>query len=70
MFRRQFVSAVALVLLPAIGSSQTGSGVITGTVRDASGAAIPGASVRIVNAKTRGAVEAVSDEQGPTAAVR
>jgi iron complex outermembrane receptor protein len=64
MFRKQFVLAAALMLLPAISSGQTGSGVITGTVRDASGGAIPGATVRIVNSKTRGAVEAVSDEQG------
>ena len=60
----RFVIAAGLLLLPAIGSSQTGSGVITGTVRDASGGAIPGATVRIINANTRGAVEAVSDEQG------
>ena len=63
-FRRHLIVALALVLLPAIGSSQTGSGLITGTVRDASGGAIPGATVRIVNTGTRGTVEAVSDEQG------
>jgi len=64
VFRRQFVIAAALVLLPAISSGQTGSGTIAGTVRDASGGAIPGATVRIVNSTTRRAVEAVSDEQG------
>jgi len=60
VFRRQFVIAAALVLLPAISSGQTGSGTIAGTVRDASGGAIPGATVRIVNSTTRRAVEAVS----------
>ena len=60
----RFVIAGALLLLPAIASSQTGSGIITGTVRDASGGAVPGATVRIVNSNTHRAVEAVSDEQG------
>ena len=64
MFRKQFAIALALVLMPAIGWAQDGSAIITGTVRDASGGAIPGATVRVVNANTRGTVEAVSDAQG------
>jgi iron complex outermembrane receptor protein len=52
------------VLVPAAAFAQVETGVITGTVRDASGGAIPGATVRVVNEKTRGAVDAVSDQQG------
>ena len=45
-------------------SAQSVTGTITGTVRDASGGAIPGATVRVVNEKTRGAVDTTSDGQG------
>jgi hypothetical protein len=50
--------------VPALASGQTGTAAITGTIRDASGGTVPGAVVRIVNAQTRGAVDAVTDEQG------
>jgi hypothetical protein len=56
--------AVLAMLLPAAAFAQAETGVITGSVRDASGGAIPGATVRIINEKTRGAVETVSDPQG------
>ncbi len=42
----------------------TAASTITGVVRDSSGGAIPGATVRVVNEATGVAVEAVSDEQG------
>jgi iron complex outermembrane recepter protein len=57
------VAALA-VLIPALASAQADTGAITGTVRDASGGAIPGATVRVVNEKTRRAADAVSDQQG------
>jgi iron complex outermembrane receptor protein len=67
MFRGLLIVAAALVL-PAVASGQAGTSAststITGTVRDASGGAIPGATVRIVNEKTHGTVDAVSDQQG------
>src|SRR4051794_18663911 len=40
------------------------TGVVAGIVRDASGGAIPGATIRLVNEKTRRGVDAVSDSQG------
>ena len=66
MFRRFFKIVVALVALaPAVSAvAQTAGGSIGGLVRDASGAAIPGATVRIVNEVTGVSLQAVSDEQG------
>jgi iron complex outermembrane recepter protein len=66
MFRTSFRIAVALavLVLPASGRAQSATGAIAGVVRDASGAAIPGATVRIVSEATGVPVLAVSDEQG------
>ena len=62
--RFAIVSALMLVLLPAAVRAQTNTGVVTGVVRDSSGAAIPGATVLVVNEDTGASVEATSDEQG------
>ncbi len=62
--RFAIVSALMLVLLPATVRAQTNTGVVTGVVRDSSGAAIPGATVLVVNEDTGASVEATSDEQG------
>ena len=62
---RVFVAAaIVAIAAPAATSAQPVTGTITGTVRDASGGAIPGATVRVVNEKTRGAVDTTSDGQG------
>ena len=53
MIRRWFFAAALISLVPAIAFAQIDTGVITGTVRDSSGGAIPGATVRLVNGKTR-----------------
>jgi iron complex outermembrane recepter protein len=62
---RVFVVAAAVALaLPVAASGQSATSAIAGTVRDGSGGAIPGATVRIVNEKTHRTVDAVSDQQG------
>src|SRR4030095_1072188 len=65
MVRRWFlIVAVLTFLAPATAFAQIDTGVIAGTVRDSSGAAVPGATVRLVNAKTLTTVDAISDEHG------
>jgi hypothetical protein len=69
MFRSLFsvFAALILALLPAVAMAQsntsTNTGTITGTVRDSSGAAIPGASVRIVADATTVAAHVVPGDQ-------
>jgi iron complex outermembrane receptor protein len=59
------VLVAALGLLgPALAAAQTGTGTIAGTVKDGTGGALPGVTVRIVNEDTGAAVDAVSEEQG------
>jgi iron complex outermembrane receptor protein len=64
MIRRWFFAAALISLVPAFAFAQIDTGVILGTVRDSSGAAVPGATVRLVSGKTHTTVDAVSDEHG------
>ena len=66
MFPKLFLAAavISVMLVPRAASSQVGTASVAGTVRDSSGGAIPGASVRVVNEATRRVIDAVSDEQG------
>lgn len=66
MFRRllTILAIVVVTLLPVIATGQDGTTTLTGVVRDSSGGAIPGATIRIVNEATGAAVDAVSDAQG------
>ena len=61
----RFVATVALAaLVPVAATAQTGSGVITGVVKDESGGAVPGAAIKVVNEGTGAAVDVFSNEQG------
>jgi iron complex outermembrane receptor protein len=55
---------LVLALSPITAAAQPAGAALTGIVRDASGAAIPGATIRIVHAATGAATDAVSDTQG------
>jgi iron complex outermembrane receptor protein len=58
------VATLFITLLSALAAAQDGPGTLAVVVRDSSGAAIPGATIRIVNEGSRAAVDAISDEQG------
>jgi iron complex outermembrane receptor protein len=63
VFRLLLISIITVA--PAFADAPaTGSGGIAGSIRDASGAAIPGATVRIVSETGGSIAEAVSDAQG------
>ena len=65
MFRRIVLVLVAFVTLtPAFVVGQSSTTQLSGVVRDSSGGAIPGATIRIVNAASNAASELVSDGQG------
>ena len=56
--------AIAISVVTAAGlQAQGGTSIITGVVRDSSGAAVPGATVRIVNESSGAAREIVSTEE-------
>ena len=58
------LALVAALLLSASASAQTVTGMLSGTVVDAQGSVIPGATVTVVNEATSEARVAVSDAQG------
>lgn len=66
MLRRVLSVVIVLVwaLLPPSVAAQKGTGFIAGVVRDSSGGAIPGATVRVINETTGTALEVISGGQG------
>jgi iron complex outermembrane receptor protein len=53
-----------LAVIPAVVSGQSSTSTLSGVIRDSSGGAIPGATIRIVNEGTSAWLEFVSDSQG------
>jgi iron complex outermembrane receptor protein len=62
---RSGVLVAALGLLdPTLAAGQAGTGAIAGTVKDGTGGALPGVTIRIVNEDSGVAVNLVSEQQG------
>src|SRR6187401_2699563 len=59
-----FSLAAALVAVPAVVFAQPATSVVTGLVRDSSGATLPGVTLRITNEATGQVTSAVTDERG------
>lgn len=59
-----FALALMTALAPAASLAQTNIGQITGRITDASGAAVPGATVTALSAQTGLVTETVSDHEG------
>ena len=53
-----------ILLLVSFGWAQSGSGTLTGTIKDATGAPVPSARIKIVNTATGVSVETLSNEEG------
>src|SRR5437763_16616342 len=66
--RSGIVKLVTLIVFAGVGSvhvcAQTGSGSITGVVRDATQSAVPAASVRITNTESGVALAATTNDEG------
>jgi hypothetical protein len=61
---RLLIFAVALVLCCTCASAQVITGTILGSVKDSSGAAVPGAKITITNTQTNVVTHSSSNETG------
>jgi len=64
VYRCGSIAALVALLLPAPASAQFDAATVLGTVRDSSGAIVPGATVTLTNTSTGITATAVSDEHG------
>ena len=62
--RRIFLLSFFLAALSAVALGQTGTSSITGTVSDATGSAIPGVGIAVINQDTGARLETISNEAG------
>ncbi len=58
------LAALAVLVLPVVASAQTTRGAISGTVRDTSGAVVPGVTITVTNVDTNVPRSEVTDAQG------
>src|SRR5262245_17360652 len=63
MFRRIVLVLVAFAVAPAFVFAQSSTSTLSGVVKDSSGGAIPGVTIRIINAATNTSSEFVTDGQ-------
>jgi hypothetical protein len=61
---RPAVVCLTVLLLPVVGFAQMTRGSVAGTVRDSSGAIVPGVTVTVTNVATNAAVSMVTDGEG------
>jgi hypothetical protein len=61
---RVLAIAVAIAMIPIDGFAQLTRSTISGTVKDTSGAVVPGATITVTNAETNAARETVTDGEG------
>ena len=62
--RLLLLALVGILALPALSNAQTTRGAVSGTVRDATGAVVPGASVTVTHMDTNISRSTVTDAQG------
>src|SRR5829696_7451627 len=63
MIRASLGLIMSLISASSILAAQ-GAGTLTGIIRDSSGAAIPGATIQVVNEASNAALDAVTDGEG------
>src|SRR5262245_45670096 len=68
MYSSKFVRVVAALIGALVGpvsvAGQTGTSAISGFVKDGTGAALPGASVKVINVETGVTIDLVTNEEG------
>ena len=64
MFGAHVKLLIASLLLAMLAMAQSGSSVISGTVKDGTGSAVPGAKLKIVNEQSGASQDSLSNDEG------